>query len=144
GQLWLLRMADSEQLLNGITALIHPGLYSAGTSAMSKLPKHLPLAKSAPWPSVFSGLEVIVNRDTPAHRDSGGAASFYDLLVSLGQKHLAVLKIPDLDAELSYGPGTVVALTGKVLLHEVSSWPGGERYCLAHFMRDSVLNRLGV
>jgi hypothetical protein len=34
-------------------------------------------------------------------------------------------------------------VTGRVLCHGVSSWSGGERICLAHFMKDVVLDRLG-
>ncbi|KAG2108757.1 uncharacterized protein F5147DRAFT_549234, partial [Suillus discolor] len=56
------------------------------------------------WPSEFSGLEVIVNRETPSHRDPGASPSFYDLLVSLGKAHHAILALPDLGAELAYPP----------------------------------------
>ncbi|KAG2109004.1 uncharacterized protein F5147DRAFT_549710, partial [Suillus discolor] len=56
------------------------------------------------WPSDFSGIEVIVNQETPYHRDPGASPSFYDLLVSLGKDHQAILDLPDVGAELQYDP----------------------------------------
>ena len=37
-----------------------------------------------------------------------------------------------------------MALCGKVFLHEVQDWMGGERVCVAHYMKDFVHERLGV
>ncbi|KAG1726467.1 hypothetical protein EDB19DRAFT_1595149, partial [Suillus lakei] len=83
------------------------------------------------WPSVFSGIEVIVNQETQNHWDPGASPSFYDLLVSLGKGHQAILNLPDLGAELHYPPGTMVYISGKVLEHGVPGWGDGERIVLA-------------
>ncbi|KAG1892920.1 uncharacterized protein F5891DRAFT_919525, partial [Suillus fuscotomentosus] len=83
------------------------------------------------WPSEFSGLEVIVNRETPSHRDPGALPPFYDLLVSLGKAHHAILALPDLGAELAYPPGTMVYILGKVLENGVPKWGDGERIVIA-------------
>lgn len=96
------------------------------------------------WQSLFTASQVIVNRTTPAHRDSGSAPPMYDLLTSAGTHSSAQLALPDLEATLSYSPGTVIAIAAKVLLHGVNSWTGGERICIAHYMRDAVLGHLGV
>ncbi|KAH7919809.1 hypothetical protein BV22DRAFT_1050809 [Leucogyrophana mollusca] len=96
GQTWLRQMAESEMLLNAITAAVHPGPYCAGRQALLWLDPISP--DSAPWPSVFSGMEA----------------------------HDAILTLPDVQGELRYSPGTVVALTGRVLLHEVAEWNDGE------------------
>ena len=37
-----------------------------------------------------------------------------------------------------------MVLCGKVFLHEVQDWLGGERVCVAHYMKDFVHERLGV
>ena len=71
--------------MNAILGIVHPDLYQAGLEAkeayeaseMSKKPYH--------WPSVYSSIDVIANRLTPPHHDAGGAASSYDLLLSLGE-----------------------------------------------------------
>ncbi|KAG2112798.1 hypothetical protein BD769DRAFT_1319072, partial [Suillus cothurnatus] len=83
------------------------------------------------WPSKFSGIEVIVNQEMPHHQDPEASPSFYDLLVSLGKGHQAILDLPDLGAELEYSPGTMVYICGKVLEHGVSWWGDGERIVIA-------------
>jgi hypothetical protein len=96
------------------------------------------------WPSAFSGIQAIVNRITPSHRDTGAAPSMFDLLVSAGTHRNANLRLGDVKANLSYKPGTVVLVCGRVLKHEVADWKLGERICMAHFMRDNVHQRLGL
>ncbi|KAG1864347.1 hypothetical protein F4604DRAFT_1535688, partial [Suillus subluteus] len=83
------------------------------------------------WPSIFSGLELIVNHVTLSHRDPGGAPSHYDMLVSLGIRDEAMFVIEDIGAELVYSPGTMVYIAGKVLKHSVSHWKIGERFVIA-------------
>jgi hypothetical protein len=50
--------------------------------------------------------------------------------------------IDDIGLDLKYSSGTVVGLCGSVLEHGVSSWGVGDRVCYAHFMRESVRERL--
>ncbi|KIJ61164.1 hypothetical protein HYDPIDRAFT_73855, partial [Hydnomerulius pinastri MD-312] len=83
------------------------------------------------WPSDFSGIDVITNQLTPEHRDPGGAPTFYNLLVSLGKGHEVVLHMGNIDADLAYSPGTAVLLTGRILVHSVPRWGGGERLTVA-------------
>ncbi|KAG2351343.1 hypothetical protein BDR07DRAFT_1263066, partial [Suillus spraguei] len=83
------------------------------------------------WPLSFSGIKVIVNREMPHHQDPGASPSVYDLLVSLGQDHQAILDLPDLGAQLGYPPGTMVYIAGKVLEHGVPRWGDGERIVIA-------------
>ncbi|KAG2352438.1 hypothetical protein BDR07DRAFT_1253995, partial [Suillus spraguei] len=83
------------------------------------------------WPSIFSGLEVIVNRVTLSHRDPGGAPTLYDLLVSLGKGHAAKMRLADVQAELDYFPGTMLFICGIILEHSVQPWVDGERFVIA-------------
>jgi len=46
------------------------------------------------------------------------------LLVSAGTHTKAELSVPELGVHLSYRPGDVVAVCGKVFLHEVADWSG--------------------
>jgi hypothetical protein len=96
------------------------------------------------WPSFFSGIEVISNRRTPSHRDAQAAPPVYDFLVSAGTHKEAWMVLPDVQAKLSYNPGTVVAVCGRVLRHAVPDWVEGERLCFAHFIRDNVHERLNI
>jgi hypothetical protein len=137
-------MTVSEQFWTAITKIISPDQYLAGVKSVSALKDMVHTRKPVVWPSSFSGIEVIVNRETPHHRDPGASPSVYDLLVSLGQDHQAVLDLPDLGAQLGYRPGTMVYIAGKVLEHGVPRWGDGERIVIAHFVKDNVHDKQGI
>ncbi|KAI6126956.1 hypothetical protein F5141DRAFT_1060598 [Pisolithus sp. B1] len=71
------------------------------------------------WPSIYLGIDVIVNQETPPHLDQVSAPSLLDLV-----------------------PGTMIYLAGKLLTHSVPKWETGERIALAHHMKDAVHSRL--
>jgi hypothetical protein len=97
------------------------------------------------WQSVYTGIQIISNRITPAHRDSKGRAEWFDLLASYtGGGSKPHLLVHDLGLDLEYSSGTVVGLCGTIFGHEVRAWGGGDRVCYAHFMRESVRERLEV
>jgi hypothetical protein len=89
-------------------------------------------------------MQVIVNRLTPPHRDMGGSPTHYDLLVSAGTHSKARLEFREIGLELSYSPGTMAIVCGRVFLHEVRGWEDGERICVAHMMKDDVHDRQDV
>ena len=112
-------------------AIISLELFDSGLKAIELIKQGREMAKPHPhqqlWPSIFSGSQVIVNRVTPPHQDSGGCPTHYNLLVSAGTHTQAKLSIPELGVHQSYRPGDVVAVCGKGFLHEVGDWSGGER-----------------
>ena len=146
GAAFLKAITPEETLLNAIGMLICPEQYTIGNEAIHKLKTENILMNSHEnvqlWPSFFSGIEVISNRKTPLHRDAQASPSVYDFLVSAGTYTQSWLDVPDVHAKIEYKPCTVVAITGKILRHGVASWEGGERICLAHFIRDNIHNRL--
>ena len=136
-----------EIILNSIGILICQEQFEIGTTAIMKL-KHgkdqrNPHENVKLWSSFFSGIEVISNRKTPIHRDTLSATVHYDFLVSAGRHTGAWLDLPDIKSRLLYNPCTVTAICGKILCHGVQDWDdGGERLCIAHFIRDSIHDRL--
>lgn len=137
-------MTATEQFWSAITSIIAPRQYLAGMQSVSSLKFRVKTSHPVVWPSEFSGMEVIVNRETPYHRDPGASPSFYDLLVSLGKGHQAILDLPDLGTELQYTPGTMIYICGKVLEHGVPRWGDGERIVIAHFVKDKVHDRQSI
>jgi hypothetical protein len=100
---------------------------------------------SQEWQSVHSGIGIISNRLSPSHRDSKGRPEWYDTLLSYSDSDTRPrLLVKDLGMDLQYSSGTVVGFCGSILEHEVRSWGVGDRVCYAHFMRDSVRERLDV
>jgi hypothetical protein len=148
GEEYLTAMTESENIFNSILCLVTPDLYDISTEAIEKVVNGEGTARDYEnvecWESCYSGIQVIVNRTSPPHRDKGAAAEQYDLLVSAGTHKEANFELPELGLYLSYGPGTVVILSGRVFLHAVNDWFGGERICVAHFIKDTVHNRQEV
>jgi hypothetical protein len=140
--LWLEITGDTQDFMNDLLSIIHPGLHKSGLDALTKFRAQDSSHISHKWTSVYSGIQVISNRATPDHRDKSRPC-WYDLLVSLGHGRTTDLILKELGLELAYGPGTVVGLCGTVFEHSVTSSGTGDRVCYAHFMRESVLERLG-
>lgn len=133
-----------ERFLNLTLSLIHPQLFRCGLDILQKLRVSGPTMEIAKqWQSVYTGIAIISNRVTPAHRDRRGKPEWFDLLVNYAAIDSAPrLLIPDLGLDLEYSSGTVVGLCGTILEHEVRSWGDGDRICYAHFMREAVRKRL--
>jgi hypothetical protein len=94
------------------------------------------------WMSVFNGVSVICNRETPVHRDNFSASEWYDMLTTIGPYDSAVFELPGVGLRFMYESGTIIGLCGRVLRHGVSQ-AKGERVCLAYYMRENVQKRLG-
>ena len=137
-------MAQVEHILNAVVAIISPDLFEAGSQAMDAVKEMALHENSSLWKSIFSAMAVIVNRETPKHRDSGGALSHPDLLVSAGEHTGAELRLPDVGTVLEYNPGTAVLIAGRALAHAVPRTWSGDRVCIAHYVKDKVHNRLGI
>ena len=115
-----------------------------GLESMTKMHDIADLAEVLSiWTSIFNGVQVISNRETPVHRDNQTRWEWYDLLVTLGPYTSATLEMPTAGLRFQYSSGTVVGLCGRILRHGVSA-AEGERICLAYYMRENVQSRLGA
>jgi hypothetical protein len=142
---WLHAISDTERDIDTIFSLIAPELHKSATDAMNEIKSQMdPHPNIDSWPCAFSGIGVIVNRISLPHRDPGGCPEWYDFLVGAGTYRKAYLEVKDFEAKFQYNPGTGIAICGKLLKHSVMGWEGGERICYAHYMRNNVLNRLGI
>jgi hypothetical protein len=142
-----MKMANEpERFLNLTLSLIHPELFKSGLMMLRKL-RQLEGTQgiAEEWQSVYTGIAVISNRQTPSHRDSKGRPEWYDSLINYsGSSGRPRLALKDLGMDLEYSSGTVVGFCGSILEHAVGFWGDGDRVCYAHFMRESVRERLDV
>jgi hypothetical protein len=95
------------------------------------------------WPSAFTGHTWILNRTTPPHRDSSGFNAGFDFL-SVGGTARALLRVRDINLSCAYNPGTVVAIAGRVLTHEVCNIEEGDRVAVARWIRKAVILKYGM
>ena len=74
---------DPERLLNLTLSLIHPDLFKSGLMMLRKLCElegAQDIAKE--WQSVYTGISIISNWQTPFHQDSKGRPEWYDTLIN--------------------------------------------------------------
>ena len=133
-------------MINLTLSLVHPDLYKSGLLILQKLRQEDATADIASkWQSVYTGISIISNRITPFHRDSRGRPEWYDTLLSYSDNWARPkLLIEDIGLDLDYPNGTVVSFCGSIFKHGVKIWGPGDRVCYAHFMRESVRERLDI
>jgi len=145
---YLTDLVFTNSLLAAIYSIIQPDLFESGTTIFEDIAEHAELNKTISkalqvWATPFTGLSVILNRETITHRDVKGYRESFDLLLTIGDYTGGRLHLPGLGFSLIYDPGTVVALAGNVLQHGVCP-VAGDQACLAHFWHKKVGERLGV
>jgi hypothetical protein len=143
---WLGLSKEVEIFLNLTISLINPPLFQSGLQMLHILRKsELTKEIANQWQSIYTGISIISNRTTPAHRDSKGRPEWYDTLISYSDPSTRPrLLIDDVGLDLDYPSGTVVSFCGSIFSHEVKYWGEGDRVCYAHFMREAVRKRLDV
>lgn len=137
----------THYLYAAILSLVHPAQFktAASMAACAKVGVNIVSRRYGHlWPSVFTGITIIANRETPPHRDAQGWPAWFDLLASVGQDEYASLNILDLGAKVSYRPGDVNLICGRLLKHAVDGWKGSGRLAYAFYMRPMVAERFGL
>lgn len=146
---WLSVANEWEWMLNFAVMLIAPQFHQECSSAISILKARQEALQSPhvanvkQWPSVFSGISLITNRETPSHLDNKGYDPAFDALLTGGTYTEAWLTMEDIGGQFLYNPGTCVLMNGKVFKHGVDDWDRGDRVCYAHFVRDDVHSIVG-
>ena len=123
---------------------MHPEQYKMGLVCMERLPLHCEDMDILDlWCSLFNGVQVISNRETPVHRDNGTLSPWMDLLATVGPYTTATFVLPGVGVKFLYGSGTVMGICGRLLRHLVTD-VRGERICLAYYMKTNVQARVEV
>lgn len=146
---WVAAAKEWEWLVNYAVMLIASRFHRECSAAVAMVkarqedlqPQYIQNVRN--WPSIFSGISVICNRETPAHIDNRGYDPAFDVLLTGGTYKTAWLVLEEIGGEFFYPPGTFVALNGRVFKHAVDDWDEGDRICYAHFVRDDVHAVLG-
>lgn len=147
---WLRKCRLPFALIGGILSIVQPELFESGREAFRLLAAD-PNASDDPqqlreilanWYTPFSALAVISNRSTPLHRDTGGRPEWLDFMLALGNYDNGRFAVPAFGYTFKYNPGAMIAFSGKIFQHGAEC--PGDRACIAFYMRDNVLNRLGI
>jgi len=135
---------EQASILNGALAIMHPDMYVAGREALVRLGQWADsegedemLEILSLWPSVYSVTSIMANRASPLHVDQFGRPHWMDILVTFGNYTDLDFLIPSIHSRFMYEPGTVIALSGQLLLHGVGM-ANGDRGIISYYMRDNV------
>jgi hypothetical protein len=135
---------ETGVLLSAIARVAHPALYITGHSAFAAMQDLPEITKILPiWSSVFNGVSIICNRDTPPHRDTGTLDRWFDILATIGGDYNTVLKLNSIGLDLAYRSGTVVLFSGAALIHSVAA-SEANRVCFAYFMKNRIHEKFGI
>ena len=129
-------------LVDGILAVAHPELYRSAIGLMAKLFADHPPSRAvvAQWPSCYSAVQIIANRESIRHRDVSATPGWLDFLLMLGSYgETAVMEFWNLGASVPYDAGSVVLLSARLVVHGVPKVPA-DRVCLALYMDEHVFD----
>ena len=136
-------MLESGALISAVLRVVHPELYAAGRDTLLLAATNPIIAAILEhWPTVFHGVQVVSNRETPYHRDVSGCPQWLDMLISLGTHQRTTLVARNLGMQIAYEPGTLVLLNGLLVHHGVApSVP--DRLCYAWWMSEALYSNHG-
>jgi len=141
---WVQEVNVTGALLSAITRIAHPQQYEAGRQAFAAMQDLADVAEVLRWwSSIYSGISVIANRETPVHRDVGTSPEAYDLLATIGGDEETTLVLPSMGVFMEYRSGTAVLFSGYAVPHGVTP-SVAERVCFAYYIKDNVHERFGV
>jgi hypothetical protein len=97
----------------------------------------------AAWTSVdpllFEGRELLFNRISGRHRDSQDPKLAYAGLFAAGNfTSGGKVSFPELNLRVRLLPGDFILIRGRVLLHEIEGWDGGQRISIPHFTHTAL------
>lgn len=143
-------MRDAHALLSATLSIIHPQLYTVGRESMIRLwqtasaerdNKMLDILRI--WPSVYNTASIMANRCSPYHVDMNGKVEWFDQLLTVGRYTGLDMVFPRQHLRLRYDPGTMIAFSGRLLVHGAGDVEG-ERVCIAWYMQQKVHSAFGI
>ena len=148
---WLEQMLESSTLLGALLRIFHPEQFTSCMMALQVMADFPEVVKEEEqvlnilrlWSSPYSSYSVVSNRRSVIHRDNSSRPECFDTLLTLGDYADGIMVFPNLGVHLRYNPGTLIALSGKLIQHGVEE-VDGNRVCLAFYMKDNVHERLKI
>lgn len=134
---------EAFALTTGILAVTHPEQYAmAGEMKRAMIESGQCEEALRNWPTVFTAISIISNRESPLHRDLHEAWEWFDLLLSIGPYEQAPLYLPNLGIRVNNPPGTICVFGGRALWHGVRKV--SPRITFALYMRKLVQEGLDI
>ena len=141
--LFLERARRLQCLSSSLLYVLHPELFCLARECLAdriadvRLTKPDDLPYLQQWGSVFTVLDILVNRESPKHMDKEPPAGWLDILFTFGSYHTALFATPTLGRNFYYPPGTAMVLNSSRVLHGASV-ADGDRAVLIFYLRQHI------
>ncbi|KIJ08074.1 hypothetical protein PAXINDRAFT_89398, partial [Paxillus involutus ATCC 200175] len=122
---WLRDSETRFKLVNALLATVHPELHKWSSAVHKQLLADEEITDLheliKAWPTVFTTISVMHNRETPFHHDSKLVPQWYNLFLSIGLYTNAILELPSLGIRARYMPGMAALFSRLLLRHGMSA-----------------------
>ncbi|KIK73414.1 hypothetical protein PAXRUDRAFT_178495, partial [Paxillus rubicundulus Ve08.2h10] len=141
---WLEEGAISFRLIDAILSAVHPKLYAQASAVIEQLCANEEIMDLHglinEWPSVFTAITFLQNRESPFHRDPKSIPQGYDVFLSIGSYGEAILELSTLGIRFRNTPGPVVLCSGSFLRQGMSIADDGKRIGYVFHMHPSIFD----
>ncbi|KAG8724121.1 hypothetical protein FRC09_000268 [Ceratobasidium sp. 395] len=123
----------------------NPDFHHLLCSAQGELEDYLAVDSCAKfWHNLFFGRAVTANQETGMHLDSKGVRRGMDVLIAGGYFTGGQLYLVDMNVEIEFLPGTLIAFDGTAQRHLIRKFEGDLRFSHVYFVHDSVFKELKI
>ncbi|KZP15414.1 hypothetical protein FIBSPDRAFT_867352 [Athelia psychrophila] len=89
-------------------------------------------------PLIYEGREILFNRVSGEHTDTQDPPFAWAILAAFGHNTPVILTLSQLNLQMLFEPGDVIAIRGRVIKHKTSQWQSGQRIVIPHFTHSST------
>lgn len=100
-------------------------------------------AMSSVDPLVYEGREILFNRTSGIHTDSGDPHLGWAILAAFGDFTGGDMDLPNLGLRIRFQPGDVIAIRGRVIPHRIIGDYQGQRISIPHFTHSATWRAAG-
>ncbi|KIN95954.1 hypothetical protein M404DRAFT_164623 [Pisolithus tinctorius Marx 270] len=129
---WLDSMAGPHAVLLGALCIMHLKMYLHRLMAVAQQDEDMQAILPI-WNSIYSSMSLMVNQKSPPHKDTNGQKVWLDTLLTVRCYTPLDFVIPCQGCRQEVSPGTVIAMSGVALVHQVNGTDGNQA-CLAYYM----------
>lgn len=88
-------------------------------------------------PLVYEAREILFNRVSVEHKDTADPPHGWAVLTAFGTSEGVIFSVPELNLRITFEPGDMICIRGRILTHGTSKWPRGQRIVIPHFTHTS-------
>ncbi|QRV97236.1 2OG-Fe(II) oxygenase family protein [Ceratobasidium sp. AG-Ba] len=140
---FLFNLEGLDFKINVFADIFHPTLMYLASSGLPLLAQRSTIKGAMSlWHSNFYGRAILMNVQSGEHLDCKGVRRGFDAIVAAGEFKGGDFRLHDIDVDIPFPPGTLIAFDGTAHRHSVKEFTGPQRISLVSFFHRSVFDEL--